>query len=66
MERLRACIAKLAPRSRDLLEASLPTEISYGHIAKAAGMTVEAVRKGLYRIRQSLRECVAGNMEAAS
>lgn len=64
MERLSACIGRLSPRWRGLLEASLEPGSSYGHLAKAAGMTLEAVRKGLYRVRQALRLCVAGNVEA--
>ncbi|MEO6785742.1 MAG: sigma-70 family RNA polymerase sigma factor [Chthoniobacteraceae bacterium] len=64
MERLRACVGRLSPRWRGLLEASLQPGSSYGHLAKVAGMTLEAVRKGLYRVRQALCECVAGNMEA--
>ncbi|NJN05330.1 MAG: sigma-70 family RNA polymerase sigma factor [Rhodobacteraceae bacterium] len=61
LEKLRACIGQLSPRLRALLEASLQPQASYGQIGRAMGMAVEAVRKGLYRIRQSLRECVAAN-----
>ncbi|CAN5916492.1 hypothetical protein BH11VER1_BH11VER1_21860 [soil metagenome] len=66
LAQLQACVGKLPPRSRRLIEASLEEGRSYEQLARTAGMTMEAVRKGLYRIRQSLRECVAGNMEASS
>ena len=62
--RLRACVGRLSPRWRGLLETSLQPRVTYEQVGRAAGMTVEAVRKGLYRVRQSLRACVAGNAEA--
>lgn len=59
IERLKKCLGRLTPRFRDLLKASLRPRSSYEQLALASGMTVEAVRKGLYRSRQTLRECVA-------
>ena len=66
MAQLRACIGRLAPRWQSLLKASLQPQTSYEKIGKAAGMSVEAVRKGLYRVRRILRDCVAENMEVTS
>ncbi len=65
LERLRTCILKLPLKSRRLLEASMQPGCSYEKIALAAIMKVEAVRKALYRIRQNLRECVAGNSQTS-
>lgn len=63
LHRLRNCILRLPPKSRSLLEASMQPQSSYGKIAQSMTMNVEAVRKGLYRIRQTLRDCVAANLE---
>ena len=64
LERLRECMLKLTPRLRSLLEASLQPGASYAQIGRAAGMSVEAVRKGLYRVRAALRDCVNKRLEA--
>ncbi len=51
-------------RMARLRESSQQPRVTYEQVGRAAGMTVEAVRKGLYRVRQSLRACVAGSAEA--
>lgn len=60
LERLRVCVSKLPAKSRRLLEVSMRPGTSYAEIARLAIMKVEAVRKALYRIRQTLRDCVSG------
>jgi RNA polymerase sigma-70 factor (ECF subfamily) len=63
IERLKKCLERLTPRFRDLVKASLQPRSNYKQLALAGGMTVEAVRKGLFRSRQTLRECVAESRE---
>ena len=61
---LQACLGEMPARSRTLLTLSVQAKRSYEQMGAIAGMSVEAVRKGLYRIRAALRDCVNKRLEA--
>ena len=64
--RLRNCLSRLAGRSRKLLEHVYADGMSYEAAAKLQGMTVEAVRKNLYRAKQQLRACLQREIKEVS
>jgi RNA polymerase sigma-70 factor (ECF subfamily) len=64
VDALRRCLGCLAPRAKELLwrryhGAQMPVEI-----AAAIGWTVNAVRVGLTRARNALRECMGKQLKA--
>lgn len=56
-EALDYCVARLNANHRALLTTHLQEQLSYDELAKRFSLNVETVRKRLYRIRRSLREC---------
>ena len=60
---LRGCLAKLNGRARDLIRLRYEENAGYEKIAGALKMGLEAVRKGLLRTKQQLRECVTIRMK---
>ena len=62
-DHLRDCLAKLADRARDLIRLRYEENAGYEKIAEALEMGLEAVRKGLLRTKQQLRECVTIRMK---
>ena len=62
-DHLRDCLAKLAGRARDLIRLRYEENAGYEQIAEALQMGLEAVRKGLLRTKQQLRECVTLRMK---
>ena len=62
-DHLRDCLAKLAGRARDLIRLRYEENAGYEQIAEALEMGLEAVRKGLLRTKQQLRECVTIRMK---
>ena len=55
---LQRCEQKLPDHSRRLLDMRYTSALSIKAIAEQTGVTIAAVSKSLYRIRQSLRDCV--------
>lgn len=55
---LETCLARLSDQPRRLLNCVYTGEMSYGAAAESLGLTVEAVRKSLYRAKQQLRLCL--------
>lgn len=55
---LHHCMAKLAERSRKLVELRYLHGLKTGRIAKRVGMTPAAVSAMLYRVRGALRTCM--------
>lgn len=55
---LRDCLAELSGRSRDLIRLRYEQNAAYSQIGDALGMTLEAVRKSLFRTKQRLASCV--------
>lgn len=57
-EALEHCLQRVPPRGRRVLKARFVDELSYQQIGERVGMTLEAVRKALFRIKRQIRLCV--------
>ena len=55
---LAACVEKLPPRSRDLIEARYQKSLNAKEIATSLGQNSPAVRQRLTTIRRQLRDCI--------
>lgn len=58
VESLDACLEKLPHRSRELVALRYAEGMESGDIGRRVGLSPEAVRIGLLRIRTTLRECL--------
>ena len=63
---LERCLQQVPERGRRVLEARFTEELGYPEIAERIGMTIEGVRKALFRTKQQLRACVETNLRGAS
>lgn len=59
-ERLKRCMAKLPPHSRELLERRYAGQVSLGRIARTLRRSESWVAVTLFRIRETLRACLTG------
>ena len=57
-EALERCLRRLPDRGRKVLQARFADELSYEQIGQHVGMTIEAVRKALFRLKKQVRLCV--------
>lgn len=57
-EALERCLERVPRRGRRVLRARFVDELSYQQIGERVGMTLEAVRKALFRIKRQIRSCV--------
>jgi len=57
-EALERCLQRVPQRGRRVLEARFVDELSYQQIGQRVGMTLEAVRKALFRTKKQVRSCV--------
>ena len=55
---LRDCLAKLSQPARDLLALRYEQSLKLHEIAKRTGRSLDAVHKGLSRIRETLEHCL--------
>lgn len=55
---LRRCLERLPERGQGVLRARFADELSYQQIGERLGMTIEAVRKALFRFKKQVRSCV--------
>ncbi len=55
------CLGKLTQQGRLVLQGRFAESLSYEQIGKKVGMSLEAVRKSLYRQKKQLRNCVELN-----
>ncbi len=62
---LERCLRRVPPRGSSVLKARFVDELSYLHIAQRVGMTLEAVRKALYRLKKQVRSCVETRLRGA-
>lgn len=62
---LECCLNALPQRGRKLLHARFVEEMRYDQIGVSLGMTLEAVRKGLFRLKKQLRTCVETRMKGS-
>ena len=64
-EALAHCFEELTDRGRRLLNARFVDQLSYPQIGDRLQMTIEAVRKALFRAKQHVKSCVETRLEAA-
>ncbi len=61
---LEHCLARMQDRARKLIEMRYRFDMQAEEISSATGHGVSAVRVTLYRIRESLRQCIEGYLHA--
>ena len=64
-EALERCLQGVPPRGGSVLKARFVDELSYQQISRRVGMTLEAVRKALFRLKKHLRSCVKARLRGA-
>lgn len=64
-EALERCLEHVPERGQGVLKARFVDELSYQQIGERVGMTIEAVRKALFRLKKQVRSCVETNLRAA-
>ena len=64
-EALRNCLQRVPDRGQGVLRARFADELSYQQIGERLGMTIEAVRKALFRHKKQVRSCVETSLRAA-
>ena len=57
-EALERCLGRVPKHGRRVLQARFVDELSYQQIGQRVGMTLEAVRKALFRLKKQVRLCV--------
>ena len=62
-EALERCLGRVPKRGRKVLQARFVEELSYQQIGQRLGMTLEAVRKALFRLKKQVRSCVETSLE---
>ncbi len=62
---LRGCLERVPQRGQSVLRARFADELNYQQIGERLGMTFEAVRKALFRLKRQVRSCVETNLRAA-
>ena len=62
---LRGCLERVPQRGQSVLRARFADELSYQQIGERLGMTIEAVRKALFRLKRQIRTCVEKSLRAA-
>ena len=63
-EALDRCFERVPERGRGVLRARFVDELSYQQIGERVGMTIEAVRKALFRLKKQVRSCVETSLRA--
>ena len=64
-EALERCLGRVPERGRSVLQARFVDELSYQQIGQRVGMTLEAVRKALFRLKKQVRLCVETSLGGA-
>ncbi|MDG1896313.1 MAG: sigma-70 family RNA polymerase sigma factor [Fuerstiella sp.] len=65
-EALESCLQRVSERGQNVLKARFVDELSYEQISHRIGMTLEAVRKMLFRVKKQVRSCVETSLREAS
>jgi RNA polymerase sigma factor (sigma-70 family) len=63
---IRHCLEKITDRGCAILKSRFTDELGYKQIGDQLGMTVEAVRKALFRTKKQLHSCVESRLRVAS
>ncbi|MCH8148761.1 MAG: sigma-70 family RNA polymerase sigma factor [Planctomycetes bacterium] len=64
-EALDHCLRGVPEQGQGVLKARFVDELSYQQIGERVGMTIEAVRKALFRLKKQVRYCVETSLRAA-
>ncbi len=64
-ETLRRCLERVPERGQGVLRARFADELGYQQIGERLGMTIEAVRKTLFRLKKQVRSCVETRLRNA-
>ena len=62
---LAMCVAQISDRSKSVLEARFIDELGYPQIGERLSMSIEAVRKALFRVKKQVRTCVETRLRTA-
>lgn len=62
---LAQCIEQISDRSKRVLEARFVEELAYPQIGQRLSMSIEAVRKALFRVKKQVRSCVETRLRTA-
>lgn len=62
---LAQCVEQISDRSKRVLESRFIDGLGYGQIGERLSMSIEAVRKALFRVKKQLRDCVETRLRAA-
>jgi RNA polymerase sigma-70 factor (ECF subfamily) len=62
---LARCLKRVPERGRRVLKARFVDELSYQQIGERVGMSLEAIRKALFRLKKQVRLCVETTLEGA-
>lgn len=64
-EALERCLQRVPDNARRVLKARFVEELGYEQIGERVGMTLEAVRKSLFRSKKQVRACVETTLKGA-
>ena len=65
-EAIRHCLERLPDRGRAVLELRFADGLGYKQIGDQLGMTIEAVRKSLFRTKKQIHLCVESRLRVTS
>ena len=65
-EALERCLQRVPDRGRRVLNARFVDELGYQQIGERVSMSLEAVRKALFRLKKQVRSCVETSLRGAS
>ena len=64
-EALETCLGRVRPKAMSVLKARVVENLSYPEIGERVGMSLEAVRKSLFRVKKQVRNCVEASLRGA-
>jgi RNA polymerase sigma-70 factor (ECF subfamily) len=64
-EALERCLQRVPERGRRVLDARFVDDLGYLQIGERLDMSLEAVRKSLFRVKQQVRDCVESSLRGA-
>jgi len=62
---LALCVEQISDRSKRVLEARFVDELGYPQIGERLSMSIEAVRKALFRVKKQVRTCVETRLKTS-
>ena len=65
LEALVKCVERVPDRGRQVLNARFVDNLGYQEIGERVGMSLEAVRKTLFRLKKQVRTCVEKKLRGA-